>query len=86
MAIRIITVDRATEDHWEYARKNQFWDLKQAYRLNDGDIVVFWRGGSPGKILGQATVVGDVTALQPAPHMRGRQQTAAEASTHTGLH
>jgi hypothetical protein len=69
MAIRIIKVDRATEDHWEYARRNQFWDLKQAYRLNDGDIVVFWRGGSPGKILGQATVVGDVTPLQPgSPH------------------
>ena len=69
MALRIIKVDRTAEEHWEYAKQNQFWDLKQAYQLNDGDTVVFWRGGSPGKILGQATVVGTVVPLDPMePH------------------
>lgn len=69
MALRIIKVDPTTEIHWEYAKRNQFWDMKQAYRLDDGDTVVFWRGGSPGKILGQATVIGDVVSLNPSePH------------------
>lgn len=69
MALRIIKVDRATEEHWEYAKRNKFWDMKQAYRLDDRDTVVFWRGGSPGKILGQATVIGEVVTLSPSePH------------------
>lgn len=69
MALRIIKVDPTTEVHWEYARRNKFWDMKQAYRLDDGDTVVFWRGGSPGKILGQAKVVGEVAPLsQSEPH------------------
>lgn len=76
MALRIIKVDRATETHWEYAKRNEFWDLKQAFELREGDTVIFWRGGSPGKILGQATVRGEMEPLGPRePHAWSREDT-----------
>ena len=69
MAIRIIKVDPATESHWEYAQANQFWDMPTRFRLDYGDTVIFWRGGTPGRILGQARVAGEVAAIDPStPH------------------
>lgn len=69
MAIRIIKVDPATEDHWEYARRNGFWDMPKRFSLEYGDTVLFWRGGTPGRVLGQARVAGSIEALGPStPH------------------
>lgn len=69
MALRIIKVDAQAEDHWDHAQQNRFWDLQAGYTLDIGDIVVFWRSGSPGKILGQARVAAEVLKLDPSePH------------------
>lgn len=78
MAIRIIKVDRATEDHWDYAKRNGFWDMPKRFQLEYGDTVLFWRGGSPGMVLGQAKVAGNLETLGPetphawSPHDRRR--------------
>lgn len=69
MAIRIIKVDRTTEDHWDYAKRNGFWDMPKRFNLDDGDTVLFWRGGSPARVLGQARVIGTTVSLSPEePH------------------
>ncbi|WP_169735705.1 HNH endonuclease [Intrasporangium oryzae] len=70
MSTRIILIDREVPEHWDYAKRNGFWDLQKNWRgLGAGNAVYFWVTGSPGRIVGRARATGDKTPLlEGTPH------------------
>lgn len=59
MSLRIITISDQFADHWEYAKKNGFWDLMfRPQHLSLGDDVLFRTTGAEGSFVGRAVVAG----------------------------
>ncbi len=69
MPTRIIAIDPDRYTHWEYAKKNGFWDLlTRSNLLHAGDDVLFWVTGSPGRVVGRAVLGSDPSPIPDAPH------------------
>ena len=69
MPTRIITIDPDRAEHWEYAKKNGFWDLlSNSTLLHAGDDVLFWVTGSPGRVVGRAVLGSDPNLISKEPH------------------
>ena len=70
MSTHVILIDKNTPQHWDYAKRNGFWDLLQdSNGLGSGDTLYFWVTGSPGRVVGRARLIGEKTRLSPTtPH------------------
>lgn len=69
MSTRIITIDPDRAEHWEYAKRNGFWDLlTNSTLLHAGDDVLFWVTGSPGCVVGRAILGSDPNPIVTEPH------------------
>lgn len=70
MSTRVILINKEVPQHWDYAKRNGFWDLLKNWNgLGSGDTVYFWVTGSPGRVVGRARVIGEKARLSPTtPH------------------
>ncbi len=70
MSVRVITIDKNYPQHWDYAKSNGFWDLQfESTLLHPGDDVFFWVTGTPGRVIGRATVTTPIRELHGTePH------------------
>lgn len=70
MSTRVILIDGDASEHWDYAKRNGFWDLQMNWQgLGAGDTVYFWVTGSPGRVVGRARVISDKSPLPAgSPH------------------
>lgn len=61
MSLRIITVDPLVDSHWEYAKRNGFWEMvNRSYQLSVDDDVVFMTTGQDSHALGAAIIDSEV--------------------------
>ena len=84
MSVRIITIDPTCQDHWDFAKRNGFWDLLNYSRqLHPGDVVVFWVTGTPGKVVGHAVVDSEPEPIaRDSPHAWSRRDRRKGTYTH----
>ncbi|WP_170070272.1 HNH endonuclease [Knoellia remsis] len=64
MATRVILIDYHAPQHWDYAKRNGFWDLQKHWNgLGPGDTVYFRTTGSQAAFLGRARVTTEQQTL-----------------------
>lgn len=61
MTTWIFGIDAVNPQHWDYAKREGFWDMTQPRDVRAGDLVYFWQGG--GSLLGLVRATSDTREM-----------------------
>ncbi|MDO5628234.1 MAG: HNH endonuclease signature motif containing protein [Mobilicoccus sp.] len=67
MTTWIFGIDEDNPQHWDYAKRDGFWDITKRQPLVRGDLVYFWQ--SKASLLGLARATSDLYEISPGTPM-----------------
>lgn len=67
MSTWIFGIDAANPQHWDFAKREGFWDMTQNRPVRRGDLIYFWQAG--GSLLGLVRATSDVIEMAPGTPM-----------------
>lgn len=69
MSSWVIAIGQDFRRHWDYARRDGVWDLKQVKPIKKDDILYFWHSG--GSWVGRAIATSDVAEIDVTSVVQG---------------